>query len=30
LNAITKQSFPVSKDWDTWWSKNKATFRVAD
>ncbi len=30
LNAITKQSFPVSKDWDSWWSKNKATFRVSD
>jgi hypothetical protein len=30
LNSITKQSFPASKEWDTWWSKNKAGFRVAD
>jgi hypothetical protein len=30
LNAITKQSFPASKEWDTWWSKNKATFRVPE
>jgi len=30
LNSITKQSFPASKDWDSWWSKNKATFRVPE
>jgi PBS lyase HEAT-like repeat len=30
LNAITKQNFSASKEWETWWSKNKATFRVPD
>ena len=30
LNSITKQSFPASKEWDGWWSRNKSTFRVAD
>jgi len=30
LNSITKQSYPASKEWDTWWSRNKATFRVSD
>ena len=30
LNSITKESFPVGKDWDSWWLKNKATFRVPE
>jgi HEAT repeat protein len=30
LNSVTKESFQSSKDWDSWWSKNKASFRVAD
>ncbi len=30
LQAITKEKFTVAKDWDAWWSKNKATFRVND
>ena len=30
LSSITKESFPVSKDWDGWWLKHKATFRVPE
>lgn len=30
LQSLTKQSFPTSKEWSDWWSKNKSTFRVAD
>src|SRR5262249_30790710 len=30
LNSVTKQSFQSSKDWDAWWSRNKASFRVSD
>lgn len=30
LSSVTKQSFPSSREWDVWWSKNKASFRVAD
>ena len=30
LQSITRQSFTSPKDWETWWSKNKATFKVAE
>lgn len=30
LNSVTKQSFLASREWDTWWSRNKASFRVSD
>ena len=30
LQSITKQTFASSKDWDTWWAKNKATFVVVE
>lgn len=30
LQSLTKQSFPTSKEWNDWWSKNKSNFRVAD
>ncbi|MBI3855419.1 MAG: hypothetical protein HY293_06985 [Planctomycetes bacterium] len=30
LQSITKQSCGGAKDWDAWWSKNKATFSVTD
>jgi hypothetical protein len=30
LQSITKQNFGCAKEWETWWSKNKATFAVVD
>lgn len=30
LKSITRSSFASAKDWESWWSKNKATFKVAD
>lgn len=30
LQSITKQSMSSYKDWHDWWSKNRATFKVAD
>jgi hypothetical protein len=30
LRKLTGQSFATAKDWDGWWQKNKATFRVQD
>jgi HEAT repeat protein len=28
LGDITSQSFSTAKEWDTWWKKNKGTFRT--
>ena len=28
LNALTKQSFKRALEWDSWWQKNKNTFKV--
>jgi HEAT repeat protein len=30
LQSITKQSFASAKEWESWWAKNKATFKVSD
>ncbi|MBI4232499.1 HEAT repeat domain-containing protein [Candidatus Peregrinibacteria bacterium] len=28
LNSITKQSFSSAKEWESWWAKNRNTFKV--
>lgn len=30
LKSITQQAFATAKEWEGWWSKNKATFQVAE
>lgn len=30
LQSITKQNFGCAREWEAWWSKNKATFAVVD
>lgn len=30
LQAITKEVFTTSKEWETWWTKNRSTFKVPD
>ena len=30
LQSITKQTHTVAKDWESWWTKNKSTFRVME
>jgi hypothetical protein len=30
LRKLTGQSYTAAKDWDTWWQKNRATFKIPD
>jgi HEAT repeat protein len=30
LKSITRHDATLAKDWESWWRKNKATFKVAD
>jgi HEAT repeat protein len=30
LQAITKEKWPTSKEWEIWWSKRKGTFKIED